>query len=464
LSSSTAPTPTVAELNEVIPHDGTTFEITVTTEGDGVVIATVPSGVVEDLAGNVNEASTSTDNSVTIDTTALGVELALQAGQTNPTNQNPVFIITFTDPVTPASFPINLSVSEALSPSVVSLTKESATRFTAVVTAEGDGEITAVVDADVVQDELGNPNLASDAVSIVYDTTPPTITLTGTTPITLLLNTPYEELGATAVDNIDGDVTNKIVIDAHALITNTLGTYPITYTVSDRAGNEGREVRQVNVIEPESYELYLPIIARPLPGDIQLGAERTAGITIFTPEVPLIFEDIDFSNDPDHMKIWVDGTAEPTETQAYESTTSFNIPIPTSGELHQINVTFFAGSENNLIELGTKSITVFYLPNGDFEDNSLSNTGWLTKENNLPVVVENGTLRLGDTHDVFNCNEVPYPASAQAALQIKLPQGSSYQLNVQGVVYTQDRLSDPTSNVSDAFEIVLNGNVVQRFG
>lgn len=460
LSTSTAPAATVAELVEIDPQ---TFDINVTTEGSGIVTATIPSGVVQDMAGNDNQASTSSDNSVTIDRDGLGVTLALQAGQSDPTNQNPIFVITFTKAVSPTDFPLNLNASQALSPSVINLTDvENNQRFTAEVTAEGDGVIAATIEAGIVEDEAGNPNLASNVVSVVYDTTPPTITLTGSQSISLPLNTPYEELGATAVDNIDGDLTTDISIDHTALVTTARGTYPVTYTVSDRAGNVAEAVRSVEIVEPVRYVLYLPLIAKPLEGDIVLGAERVAGITIFTASVPLDFSGVAFSNTPDEMKIWVGDTTIPSEPQAYVPTTTFEIPDPKPGELHEIYVTFFTELGDSMVEIGTKSVTVFYLPNGDFEDDSLST--WQIMENDLPVSIQNGKLRMGDTHDVFNCNEVPFPASAQAAFQFELPAGVAYQLHVQGTVYTQDRLSDPASDLYDAFEVVLNNNVVQRFG
>lgn len=60
----TASTGAVA-INEIAPYDGTTFSVSVTVTGDGTVIPSIPSGGVEDLTGNSNNASTSTDNSVT---------------------------------------------------------------------------------------------------------------------------------------------------------------------------------------------------------------------------------------------------------------------------------------------------------------------------------------------------------------------------------------------------------------
>ena len=60
---------------------------------------------------------------------------------------------------------------------------------------------------------------------------------------------PYVELGATAVDDVDGDITPSIVIDSTAVNTAVVGSYPVTYNVMDAAGNMADQVtRMVDVI------------------------------------------------------------------------------------------------------------------------------------------------------------------------------------------------------------------------
>ena len=72
--------------------------------------------------------------------------------------------------------------------------------------------------------------------------TSPVITLEGANPQSIELGTDYSELGATATDNIDGDITNNIVIDASNVDVDTVGDYTVTYNVSDAAGNPADEV------------------------------------------------------------------------------------------------------------------------------------------------------------------------------------------------------------------------------
>ena len=81
------------------------------------------------------------------------------------------------------------------------------------------------------------------------DTTAPVITLTGENPQEIYVGVAYSELGATAADDVDGDISASIVIDASAVDVSTEGSYSVTYNVSDAAGNQADEVvRTVNVV------------------------------------------------------------------------------------------------------------------------------------------------------------------------------------------------------------------------
>lgn len=76
------------------------------------------------------------------------------------------------------------------------------------------------------------------------DTENPVLELFGDETITLKVGDKYEELGAVATDNIDGDITKYIKIKSD--IDNTkVGTYTVTYTVKDQAGNEAKITRKV---------------------------------------------------------------------------------------------------------------------------------------------------------------------------------------------------------------------------
>ena len=73
------------------------------------------------------------------------------------------------------------------------------------------------------------------------DVTAPSITLTGSNSITVGLGDTYTDLGATANDDTDGDITTSITKTGD-VNTTQVGTYTITYSVSDAAGNAATEV------------------------------------------------------------------------------------------------------------------------------------------------------------------------------------------------------------------------------
>ncbi|WP_323787371.1 reprolysin-like metallopeptidase [Psychroserpens sp.] len=91
-------------------------------------------------------------------------------------------------------------------------------------------------------------DIAIDHIGIGPDTEAPVITLNGASTINLNVGSSYTELGATATDNIDGDLTSSIVVGGDTVDPNLIGTYLVTYNVSDAAGNPAIEViRTVNV-------------------------------------------------------------------------------------------------------------------------------------------------------------------------------------------------------------------------
>jgi len=80
------------------------------------------------------------------------------------------------------------------------------------------------------------------------DDLPPILTLKGDTLISHPLNTEYIDPGATATDETDGNLTDKIYIE-NTVNENLIGNYKVTYKVVDEAGNEAAPVsRTVKVI------------------------------------------------------------------------------------------------------------------------------------------------------------------------------------------------------------------------
>ena len=79
------------------------------------------------------------------------------------------------------------------------------------------------------------------------DSTPPTLALRGEPTVNITIDSPFNDPGVTATDTVDGDLTSRVVA-AGAVNTALLGSYTITYTVTDLSGNAAPPVtRTVNV-------------------------------------------------------------------------------------------------------------------------------------------------------------------------------------------------------------------------
>lgn len=87
-----------------------------------------------------------------------------------------------------------------------------------------------------------------DTIDDPVDITPPVLSLIGEATMDVVFGTPFVDPGATATDDVDGDLTANIYVSG-SVDTNTLGSYTIIYTVYDAAGNDASISRQVNVID-----------------------------------------------------------------------------------------------------------------------------------------------------------------------------------------------------------------------
>ena len=94
-----------------------------------------------------------------------------------------------------------------------------------------------------------NTNSGNNFSYDVVDATAPVITLNGDASVTIEVGSPYNDAGATATDNYDGDLTASIVVVSD-VDTSTVGDYTVTYNVTDTSGNAAIEVtRTVSVVD-----------------------------------------------------------------------------------------------------------------------------------------------------------------------------------------------------------------------
>ena len=93
-------------------------------------------------------------------------------------------------------------------------------------------------------DSEGNVSRILNRIVTVADTTAPVITLAGDAALDIEQGATYSDAGATATDTVDGSVT---VVTTGSVDTATAGTYTLTYTATDNAGNVATKTRAVTV-------------------------------------------------------------------------------------------------------------------------------------------------------------------------------------------------------------------------
>jgi hypothetical protein len=142
--------------------------------------------------------------------------------------------------------------------------------YTVTLTATGFG----AADARVLFDsgaEVGLVNIDNVSLSLATgggDTEAPLITLNGDATLNLTVGDTFTDPGATASDNVDGDISSSIVVGGDTVDTNTVGDYTVTYNVSDVAGNVATQVtRTVTVAAATTFDSGLLVN-----GDFENGA------------------------------------------------------------------------------------------------------------------------------------------------------------------------------------------------
>ena len=117
--------------------------------------------------------------------------------------------------------------------------------------------ISGSVDVNTIDTYLINYYLTDSAGNIissvtrtvnVVDTSSPEITLLGDNPMTIEVGSTFTDPGATALDAGDGDLTSSIIVSG-SVDTSTIGSYTLTYDVTDASGNAAVSLtRTVNVV------------------------------------------------------------------------------------------------------------------------------------------------------------------------------------------------------------------------
>lgn len=140
----------------------------------------------------------------------------------------------------------------------------------------------------VATDEAGN--IATSTVTITHiDRDPPVLSLTGESSVSVRLGSSFADTGATALDTYDGAVVPVVSGSVNTQIT---GTYVLTYTATDHAGNQASTTRSVEVYRRSGGGGNARVIAIVDPAPT-IGRVLGASTYTFTRDLELGLEGID---------------------------------------------------------------------------------------------------------------------------------------------------------------------------
>ncbi|MCJ8322000.1 MAG: DUF5011 domain-containing protein, partial [Colwellia sp.] len=218
----------------------------------------------------------------------LNYNLADSAGNNAAQLTRQITVVDITAPI--ISVPSNIVIA-ALNADGTAIIDNEIAAFLASATASDnvDGPLTVIHNATGVlalgintitfsaTDNAGNTATAQTQITIV-DQSKPVITLIGNTSITLSLGEDYNELGFTALDNVDGVLTQSVIVTGY--VNNDLsGLYTLNYNLTDTAGNYAAQLtRQITVVD-----ITAPIISAPT--DIVIAALNAEGTPIIDNEI-----------------------------------------------------------------------------------------------------------------------------------------------------------------------------------
>lgn len=92
------------------------------------------------------------------------------------------------------------------------------------------------------------------------DTTAPIISLSGDSIVYINKGDVYVDSGATALDDVDGDISSNI-ISISSIDTNTVGHYSVSYNVKDFSLNSAVEVKRTVIVDPTPVTIVLKAYA-----------------------------------------------------------------------------------------------------------------------------------------------------------------------------------------------------------
>lgn len=262
----------------------------------------------------------------------------------------------------------------------------------------------------------------------VGDAFAPEITIAGSNPLLVKLGTEFTPPSASALAYDGTDISDSIAVDASSVDTSKVGTYIVSYSVTDASGISGSASLFVYVLESSSPRIIIPEMGsseespfqiQNLSSDASIDAE-----SYFYDSLPL-FRAFDLEDGDISYKVRVDETSlttsgflealktEPGDGTIYElfltvSDNDGNVPVP----LPSFFVAIVADAEPPVITVGTEGP---YELEVDMWSNNT--TAWTELLESLDVTVWDNSWGANTQAKPFTPNSIPNDDNNQPLLQ-----------------------------------------------
>jgi len=270
---------TVSAGTLVLSTSGSATLSSVIDNADGTYTATVTNTVAETVT-----ISGTIAGSVITDTADVSFIPGAASGATTTISSSPVSVAA--DGISTSTITVqakDINGNNLISSGGAVLLSVTGSASISSVTDNNNGTYTATVSDPVIETVTISGSIAGNAITatddvIFTDATKPVISLTGTSPVFVLLGSAYTDAGATALDNLDGDISGDIVT-VNPVNTNVPGSYTVTYNVSDAAGNAADEVTRTVTVFADTTKPVITLLGS-TPVSLELGSTyNDAGAT-----------------------------------------------------------------------------------------------------------------------------------------------------------------------------------------
>ncbi|MDP3057336.1 MAG: Ig-like domain-containing protein [bacterium] len=335
-------------------------------------------------------------------------------------------------------------------------------QVTRVLTFNNKGDITLTVNIS----SIGNLALTGDSIVHFVDTIKPVITIILPNPAEVEYRGTYSDAGATAFDNIDGNITSSIMainlVNPNTInvvpnsITKIVGVYTVTYNVSDSVPNAADPaVRTVNVLDRIAPIITSITSDATAEGALKIGNTITFTLTP-TPAEPVATVSGSYNG---HSLTWSTVNSGVTYTATYtviEGDTDRISPWQITGvimtdEAGNISVSANGTDVVKTIDANTPSIPSVLVAAGPYINAAEELAGFTTMVS-YNTTLSNGA-KAGDTLELW-LNGAPFMIAKTVVLSASDITAGSYsftiitdELGADGVKLLTARLTDVAGNV-----------------